>query len=271
MSTSFKNAPLVELIAELRWTNPGLSQAQSPQNNAAIQVQIGAGDNRLEEFFMAFAAEISQYGFPRAERLVPAGFPSMSFQPVYRFRKNAEPTSPILYQVGAGLFSANAIPPYKSWEEFSPRVREGVTTLLKVRSAEEQSIPFSTLTLRYVDAFRPPLTKNLDVGSFLEDVLKIKIEVPEAISKNLSEGASIKPFLQLNVPMDGSNFGITVAEGFINNEPAIVMDMNVSSIGLINPDVDEVMAKFHAARDRIHYTFVELTKSLQDLMEPIKD
>ena len=37
---------------------------------------------------MRFGAKVASEGYGRFERVVPAGFPLMSFQPVYRYRKS---------------------------------------------------------------------------------------------------------------------------------------------------------------------------------------
>src|ERR1019366_1625038 len=79
MSITFAKAPLVEIVAELRWGR--LPQLATPPNQAiAMPLQMaGLNANKLDEFFMRLGGEIYQQGFNRAERLVPPASRSCSF------------------------------------------------------------------------------------------------------------------------------------------------------------------------------------------------
>ncbi|NUA26141.1 TIGR04255 family protein [Cupriavidus basilensis] len=275
MATTFANAPLVELIAELRWNDgtvvpfaQGVNPAGVGNGGPGIRIQFGGPDN--EAFFMRFGGELYKNGFQASERLVPPNFPIVGGQPVYRFKASNETgVSPVLYQIGAGMFSVNAVPPYKTWAEFRPNVEQGIRSLLAARASDQQAEPFSTLSLRYIDAFRPPLTRDLEVGAFIEKVLGIDIKLPDALTKKLAEGQHIKPLLQLNIPMDGLMMAFTVAEGAVNGEPAILMDTTVSSNTPIVADYNEVMGVFQRAHEVIHDVFMSLTRSLFDDMGPV--
>ena len=250
MTVTFGNAPLVEIIAELRW-NPQPPPSQMAGGVAGPMVVMAVNANSLDEFFMRFGGEVYQQGFQRAERVVPTGFPFMLFQPVYRYRKSTDQDSSVLYQAGAGMFSANAIPPYQSWDAFSPTVEAGIDALLKTRSDAERSIPFSSISLRYIDAFRAALTQGRDIGMFVKDVLGIKLELPEGISKHVAPGQSAKPSLQLAIPLtNGMTMNIGLGEGMVNNELAIIMDTTVGTLSDTAPDKTSAMAALNAARAR---------------------
>ena len=263
MTITFSNAPLVEIIVELRWgQNP---QLISP--NQAIVSSINAKE--VEEFFMHFGGEIYQQGFERAERLLPPGFPALLFQPVYRYRKSSDPDSSVLYQAGPGLFSANAIPPYRSWETFSPVVQAGVEALLKTRSASEKNLPFTSLKLRYIDAFGPTLTEGRDIGGFIKDILGITVELPEALSKHIMEGKPVVPTLQFAIPLANSmTMNIIIADGVVNNEKAIVMDTSVVTTEDVQHDRDAIMGVLNTARVIIHEMFFDITTRINGLMQP---
>lgn len=72
MALTFKIAPLVEIIAELRW-----AQQSVPVQPGAMAAPPGSMLNaaRLDEFFMRFGGECYKAGFQRAGRIVPPGFP----------------------------------------------------------------------------------------------------------------------------------------------------------------------------------------------------
>ncbi len=85
MVTTFENAPLVEIIAELRWSpEKALNQVEIGHGTVVRTLKTTDPASVHEQFFSRFSDEISKSGFTRTERLLPAGFPAMPFQPVYR-------------------------------------------------------------------------------------------------------------------------------------------------------------------------------------------
>jgi hypothetical protein len=85
MPERFKNPPLVELVAELRWSKGGLMN--SPEGAGQTLFMLPAG--QYEEFFMRFGSKIGSLGYDRLERIVPSGFPAPPIQVTYRFRKKS--------------------------------------------------------------------------------------------------------------------------------------------------------------------------------------
>ena len=230
---------------------------------------MSANTNSLDEFFMRLGGEVYQHGFQRAERVVPAGFPYMLFQPVYRYRKATELDASVLYQVGVGMFSANAIPPYQSWDTFSPTVESGIDALLKTRSEAEKEIPFSSISLRYLDAFGPNFTQGRNVGEFIRDVLGISLDLPTGLSKHVASGQSVKPAIQLMLPLsNGMTMNVGIGEGLVNNEVTIIMDTTVATTTETPPDTVAVMSALRFARAVIHEMFFDLTKPIEKLMQP---
>ena len=266
MNITFNNAPLVEIIAELRWT-PASQHMLTPQNNGGAPSIFDS--NAFEEFFMRFAGECYQHDFKRTERLVPSGFPSIVGQPVFRYKKGSEEVSSELYQVGPGLFTANATPPYKSWVEFSPVVKNGVNALLLARNPTEKEIAFSKVSLRYIDAFGPNLTKGMPLEDFVSEVLGFKVGLPLPVSSLVAQGQKAKVYVQLNfATANGMSVNVTVGEGQANNSPVVVLDTTVSSINPVEPNTGAVMAALAAAREIIHNMFVKLTENIRSEMNP---
>lgn len=263
MTITFKKAPLVELIAELRWGDT------APVQQTAPLLMHGMGPD-LDQFFMSFGGEVYQHGFQRAERLVPPGFPVFPFQPVFRYRKNSSADNSVLFQVGSGLFSANAVPPYRSWTTVRDTVRTGVDSLIKIRLPSERDRPFSVLSLRYINAFGPDLTKGHDIAGFISNVLGFGLSFPSGILTKIKKDSSIRPQIQFTASLeDGSSITFLVGEGAVNNEPRVIMDVTVTNTQLISPVLDTVMAAFTNARNIIHHIFIELTRPIQDLLEPV--
>ena len=220
---------------------------------------------------MRFGGACYQHGFQRAERLVPNGFPSIFGQPVFRYKKGSEEVSSELYQVGPGLFTANAIPPYKSWVDFSPVVKDGVGALLLARNQAEKEVAFSKVSLRYIDAFGPSLTKGMPLEDFVSEVLGFNVALPLPVSSLVAQGQKAKVFVQLNfATANGMSVNMTVGEGQANNSPVVVLDTTVSSITPVDPNTDAVMTTLGAARTIIHDMFFKLTENIQSEMNPIK-
>jgi uncharacterized protein (TIGR04255 family) len=270
MSTIFGNAPLVEIIAELRWGEAPQIVTDTPGRIVQLPT-LTVNSTRVEEFFMRFGGEIYQLGFNSAERIVPAGFPLIPFQPVYRYRKGGGSSSPELFQVGSGLFSANAIPPYKSWDSFVPILERGIDALLRARDEADRATPFAGVSLRYIDAFGSEFTEGRSVGAFLTEVLGISIGLPPAISKHIRPGDSVKPLIHLSVPLSNNMvMNLRVAEGLVNNVSAIILDTTVAATTEVSAERLLVMDALNSAHSVIHETFMALTEAIHPLMKPEK-
>lgn len=122
--------------------------------------------------------------------------------------------------------------------------------------------------LRYINAFDFELTQGRDVGSFLADVFRIQINLPNSIRKHLQESDAIKPALTLAVPIVGATLTLNIGEGQVSGKPAILLDCNVAAPQEIVPEVGPVMETFHHAREVLHGTFMELTEPIHSLMKP---
>lgn len=266
----FSKPPLVELIAELRWGAPAMvlpiSGGTGGISSGPIPVTIS---NRAEELFMRFGSKVAEEGFSRFERVVPSGFPLMPFQPVYRYRKAAAANETSLYQLGPGLFTANITPPYQSWEHFRPVVEAGVAKLLESRDEAEKDEPFGAVLLRYIDAFGPEFTQGLSVFDFLTQKLGFVIALPGEISALADPSQPIQPTLQFGIRLGNSLFmNIAAGEGNVDGRPALILDTTVSTTKALSCNLDEVMHAFDEAHGVIRKTFIGITKSIENLMEP---
>jgi uncharacterized protein (TIGR04255 family) len=220
-------------------------------------------------FSCGLGGAIYQQGFDRAERLIPTGFPLTLFHPVYRYRKSTEADASVLFQGGPGIFSANAIPPYRSWDTFSPVVQAGIEALLKAREETEKMLPFTSVSLRYIDAFKPELTEGRDIVAFIRDVLGITVALPQALTKHMQTGTSAKPTLQFAVPLSNGMFmNINIGEGLVHNEAVIIMDTTIATTTEVPSDRGALMTALNSARTIIHEMFFDITKPIEKLMQP---
>lgn len=266
MSESVENAPVIEVIAELRWSPRALPEGMLAGPGPKIIPPPMAGSTN--EFFGRFSERVRGLGYTTSTRLVPEPFPLLVHQPVLRFDAPGGERSKSLYQVGPGLFSANAVPPYDSWgSSFSRTVSSGVEALLATRDPAETDTPFEGATLRYLDAFGPLLTGGRDSLAFSREVLGISVDLPRALTQHLQEGSSWKPFLQFHVPVaPGMLLAVAVGDGLANDEPTVLMDWALSCSAPIKPDAREVMSAFHTAHDIIYKSWKEMMAPIAHLM-----
>ena len=230
----------------------------------------GSEFGRLENFYSQFGLQASQRDFTVSERLSPAGFPPLTGQPVIRFRPHPNSEQTKLLQIGPGLFTANAVPPYKSWAEFAPVIASGVEALLAARIEEERDSPFTSASLRYLDAFDASLTQGEPIAVFIERVLGLSVVLPPALKKHLAEGAREKPMMQLQIPMANGVLTLTVGDGVNQSKPAIIVDTTVTTTVPVAASVQAVMAVLEEAHTIIHDLFFELTAPIAHLMGPQK-
>lgn len=269
MSVVFRKAPLIEIIAELRWAAP-ISFVMQNSSGRFTQHQP---EQSSELLYNKFAGELAKEGFGMAERFVPPNVPLPPGAIALRFKETPkdEPTSSNLFQIGSGIFSANALPPYTSWHDFSPVVRKGVRALIRAGINTEAPI-FNGLSLRYVNAFNASLIGDMRAHEFLVKILGFDMQPPEAISKRLLNANDFNPNLTFNFPVDDESLlTMTVAEGIVQNERAIVMDMNITYTQKpIAVEEDEIMSRFLRSREIIHDIFISITHKLHNQMAPSK-
>jgi uncharacterized protein (TIGR04255 family) len=272
MPERFRNPPLIELVAELRWGSGGIggvvATPTNPQTGGLVLVPIG----RYEEFFMRFGQKAGAHGYDLVERILPPGFPASPFQTVYRFRRKSQEEGTTLYQVGAGVFTANITPPYRSWQEFTPVVETGIGLLLETRNPSETQMPFTSAILRYINSFNEKFTEGRSAATFIRDVLGFRIEPPTAIRSEIMPGAEAKPALQLTIPLSsGTQMTISLGEGAVVGAARqnIIMDIMVTGEAQIKPTVADVMAFFDSSHEIIQRAFVGTTGNLFSIMEPM--
>jgi uncharacterized protein (TIGR04255 family) len=153
------NAPLVEVIFEVRWNIEG-------QEELAVY-QYLQGD---------LYAEVKK-DYPFREALVPPEVPLNLFlqhAPTHRFRTK-EGGYPLL-QIGLGLFTVNTNDGAYEWTDYQQRCLESLDLLSSVYEPL-QTKKYLTLILQYQD-FLPFDFQNSNVYDYLAENLHIEIKQP---------------------------------------------------------------------------------------------
>ncbi len=184
-----------------------------------------------------------------------------------------------LLQIGPGIFTANALQPYRRWSEFRGTVEQGVAALLASRPTAERGQPFTGLTLRYVNAFRAELMGGSTPAEFMRDVLGFQVSPPEALQGLAGKNGPLNQSLNLLIPVANTSkkLAIQVGDGSIrpigasDDVAVVLLDMTVSESAPILPDADGVLASFDAARNIIHETFLKMTAKIRERMKPVEE
>jgi uncharacterized protein (TIGR04255 family) len=265
--TVFKQPPLVEIVAEFRWDIPGLAAVPEPFIGIPMPVP-DAGP--FETLYVNFASKAAVKGFGLVERIVPSGFPAMAHQVVFRYTNPSEPKDgKVLFQLGPGVFTVNIVPPYKSWESFLPYIDLGLDLLLGAREENPES-PFSSIQLRYIDAFSDVLRQGKPTARFLAEDLGIGIKLPDSITRFCTDADGVRPSLTMAVPIESGVFEITVSEGWVRNTKSVVMQSAIVMKGPTQAEKGPVLAVLDKAHRISYESFVGMTKSIHHLMQPEK-
>lgn len=261
MKERFTTPPLREIVAELTWDQHDDVVGQDPSEPVFHRA--------YEETFNDFLDRVGERGYTRSERLVPQDFPCPPEQVILRvkhsnFRKGVDSGSKVLYQIGMGVFTVNALPPYESWDEFSPLVEAGLKDFFSL------SLPGGNpdgyrLKLRYINAFGEELTQGRSHKEFLCDVLGVAINLPESVLDQASREFEL-PFLDIVLPLDFGKMRLRFGEGLTNDEKTFILDLTVNYSSEYTRDVEAVMNAYSEGRNSIHNVFVNMTKNLHKEM-----
>jgi uncharacterized protein (TIGR04255 family) len=266
MSVQFNNAPLVELIAEVRWEADGSIPAPTSPGAPGFQISINNAATP-EEFYTRFGDEIDALEFHHSERTLPQGFAAPMGQVAYRFRKSR--TDPTIVQVGPGVFTVNAVRGYKSWETFSPNVEEAAGALLRSRDEADHDKPFTLAQVRYLDMFDAKFLRGQSPAEFIESVLGFGLLAPDKVSEQVKAGTVRTTTLQTIVDTDdGLRIQLTVGEGQGPQAGSVMLDMIAGSIEPVEPAVGPLMNVLGRAHLLLHDMFLSIAKDLYELMEP---
>lgn len=267
MSERYANPPLVELVAELQWhdTHRSLFTASPPGHPVQVTPDVVSA---AQGFYDRFASEVEHLGFLRSERLMPIGEPGFPGQATIRFRRKAG-EAPLL-QLGPGVFTANGLPPaYGNWDDFRPVLEGGVQALLATRVPDEQLTPFSSLSLRYIDAFGSDYWRGESATAFIARSLGFGLSVPESISSSSVGGLPQSQTLALRFALEsGGWLNVSVGDGSVNGLDSVIVDTLVGFEG-VPADQAAVMQAFERAHDVTSSIFGDITSSIRDILGPI--
>lgn len=261
----FAKPPLIELIAEFRWL-PLNPQGEEITNPATI-LQAGP---QGEAFYDSFRRAVAANGYPLSERLIPLGFPHPMHQPIFRFSRDSQGPGPTgsIYQIGAGILSVHALPPYENWEAFRPIISSGLDALIATRLPPSRINAFTSVSLRYIDAFSQELRGERSEREFLSEVLQLDVHLPASLLEEAATPNLVQVAMQLKSrTKSGLDLTLSVGPNVDQGDPQrIVMDTMVSSPTPTECNRESALEVLERAHTCIRSLFVGMTGPIHNLM-----
>lgn len=256
----FEKPPLIELVAEFRWI-PVDAKGEQVTNPALF----GLAGPLTESFYESFRKILAAQGYNAAERLIPQGLPYPMYQPVFRYRRSDEENESSLFQLGIGLLSVHALPPYKNWEHFRPIIETGLSALLKARTINSDKA-FTSVSLRYINAFGPDLVGGRTMSQFVEGVLGMSINLPLSVKDQIAEPASVDMGFNLTADIKaGLKLVMSIGRN-VRYVDSVILDISVVSPQQVTWDILAPMNILESAHSSIRHTFFSMTEPIHNLM-----
>ncbi len=211
------NAPLVEVVFELRWNLYGDASTPPP-------FRKDPGYDVLADGFLYTA---SKHGFSEVKKINPNN-PLVAHSVDFRLFGNKEQKHP-LWQIGPGIFASNESTEYE-WNKFKKMTSEGVKLLFEnypnLKSFEFQPI---SLELRYIDSFGSLDQANQHLLDFLNENTSLNVKLPTFLTNDpmSNESASNLVFTFPIRKKKGTSFSIQLADASISNKKAIYLHSKV--------------------------------------------
>lgn len=240
----YENPPLREVIVEYRWALTTLKVVQGVRIDPFYQVLL-----------QKFTSDVAKIGFEVVESRIPDNAPIelFSYQPTRLFR--AKPNAWPIFQIGPGIFTANATPPYGGWSSFMPHIKAGLDILFKIYP--EDFLSPQRISLRYINGFVAS-HGMLSQAAFIRDTLKLAGALPAAI-RDCAEGG-IRDILQtgrIRVPLSTqpqSTGEVIWNAGRVKGEDAVILEFKAIT-SAASKSSDKVLAELNASHDIISRWF----------------
>lgn len=261
----YRNAPLIEVIAELHWELVQLTALPG----AAVDPNFRTVAPQLESV-------LRENGFTFVSQIQPPQIPDelLSYRPRIQYRKS-HGLWPV-YQHGPGIFTCNMVPPYQGWSEFRNILERGLRLFFQASGQSSETLKFTKCELRYIDGFTGKHGLN-DAWSFIENELGISLKLRDEFKQFSDEDRSPSSKIEVMLPIEGgASLALMVAPGRTNGEPAVILDIkftqNMSGANMLP---EALIERFDKAHDHLRRAFQILTsETLKERMgpkDPIKE
>ena len=221
MAAKLPNAPLTEVVFDLRWALQGPS-------DMPIALRIDPGYHVLAD---AFGREVAKDGFSfqREKPGIDANFvvgQSIRLQ----FLEGEDNPFP-MFQIGPGVFASNDATDYE-WTKFKRRTLKGIGHLLR-SYPDLAKFPFRPihLELRYINSFDPDLIGYRDLLKFINNHTSLSIGIPKRVIGPRCEDAKDGNIV-LEYPVSNRKdtvFSFQLSTGYVGEHSTILLFSKVIS------------------------------------------
>lgn len=249
---TLKNAPLVEVIFELRWGNV------TRLSGAGVQFNFTEEDTTF--FPGQFHSVALEAGFGHTEKInvaeLPIGGMQLPHLVTHRYRK-ASGAWPC-YQVGLGIFTVNQVKGGYKWAVFKDAVVDGVALLNKGHPKSLDGLPLIGAEIKYRDFFPFEESGTLD---FFNDKLQFGISLPKQFTQNEIIGEFIEASIvsyHLECLSPPAKLLVTINRAEMNKKQGYLMETVVRSADAQVPDVKTIEDWLESAHGAQQHTFETL-------------
>lgn len=235
------NAPLQEVIFELRWT-----LTPSEESGQVIDSEFELASGRL--------SSIIEKKFPHHQRITPSNIPQqlLQYQVVHQYWTDKN-TWPVL-QLGPGIFTINCTDNWYDWENsFRDLIKEAIEWLFQ---AYRNSLNIGLVSLRYIDAIKISDYGGLSDGwqNFIKS--KFNFEYHNSFdTRGKQKQIQINQIFELN---DGSDLHVQMTDGTTSNEEAFIWQIAILKKFSFTPT--EILDWADNAHSIAHNLFKEMLK-----------
>jgi uncharacterized protein (TIGR04255 family) len=264
MTSPLSKPPIIELIAEMRWLPISIDGTEVI--DPLTFLVSGAAE---EAFYERFRVALGAYSFSKVDRLIPPGFAIPIHNAIYRHTRAEESSPSVVAQIGPGILSVHALPPYKDWATFRPIIENALSALLLSRPSSAQSRVFTRVSLRYLDVFDPRLMGGKSMFRFINEVLKLEVSLPEVLQSEAADLEAVALSIEIKTQTK-SQMDLTLSVGPNLNlleAASIIMDTMVATRNQTAWGVESALEQLDRAHESIHRLFFGLTTPIINLME----
>jgi uncharacterized protein (TIGR04255 family) len=207
------NAPLTEVVFELRWMLEGNEPIPLPfRNDPGYYVMADR-----------FADIASQHGFSVNKKMSPDP-QSTAYSISWRFYKGQEQSFP-LWQIGPGILAVNESASYE-WTTYKKLCLDAVRALIRCYPRMRRfNLKPIHLELRYLDSFGLDEKANENLSDFLTRNTVLKFDLPNIVPGKLKDFTNGQ--LILNFPVKGmaeTFFVVAIGSGISQGIKSVIME-----------------------------------------------
>jgi len=211
------NAPLFEVVFELRWKLQGDPETPPP-------FWADPGYSILASNFTVAAGK---YGFKKSEK-ISKDFLLAANSVAMRFRKTEDDPFP-LWQIGPGIFASNESASY-TWPNFKKLAIDGVKILLSsYPTIKEFDFKPIHIELRYMDSFDNTFMTHQNPIKFINENSSLKIDFPPFFDKKPIEKCKNANLL-FEFPVSNlkdSSLIVRIANATVKDKKCILLESKV--------------------------------------------